>query len=73
MGRRPMHESVKFFWSTSLVDALSRFAYDGVSHVRCIFWEPESVIEEHVITAPVWFDPFVQNLFIIAPGGVPIV
>ena len=43
MGRRPMHESVEFFQSTSLmVDALSRFAYDGVSHVRCIFWEPES-------------------------------
>ena len=35
-----MHESVEFFRSTSLVDALSRFAYDGVSNVRCIFWEP---------------------------------
>ena len=29
---------------TSLVDVLSRSACVGVSHVRYIFWKPESVI-----------------------------
>jgi len=42
-----MHESVELFRSTALmVDALSRFAYDELSHVRCIFWEPESIMIE---------------------------
>ena len=45
-----MHEPVEFFRSTSLVDVLARSAYDGVSHVRCIFWEPESLGRASVVS-----------------------
>ena len=41
-SRGPMHEIPStFLEGASLVDILSRSAYDGVSHVRCIFGEPE--------------------------------
>ena len=51
LNRNPPHARIRrVFRSTSLVDALATSAYDGVSHVRCIFWEPESLGRASVVS-----------------------